>query len=471
MTRRIRAAIVGVSATILLLLGLPLAIAVHQLILNSEVVALQSSATRTLAEVAVPLSATQLAAIGRERDAPPPFTVYDARGNRVFGPGPQRADPLVQRALAGNPVTRTGTQIEAAVPVTDRSPNEQVVGAVRVTGSLRRADERTRLAWLVMAASASAAIAGAWLVGNRLASRLARPLTDLAAAAERIGTASTSTVDLPPPSGISEVDSLVTALGASSDRVNEALTRERQFSVNVSHQLRTPMTALRLDLETARDHQDHPAFGPALADLARLEGTVDHLLAVARDATSTVSQVRPDLVARDGAARWRQPVEAAGRVLVTDIQAVGAARGSSASVSEVLDVLLHNAIHHGTGTIRLTVRPITGGVAVDVSDEGQGIGLGEVEQIFERGHGTGHGIGLSLARSLAEREGARLVVSHLRPITFSLVLHASPTGDHHRSVAMAPTPQERESNGSSGVGGQEREDGAAGPGLLGLGDG
>ena len=139
MTRRIRAAIVGVSATILLLLGLPLAIAVHQLILNSEVVALQSSATRTLAEVAVPLSATQLAAIGRERDAPPPFTVYDARGNRVFGPGPQRADPLVQRALAGNPVTRTGTQIEAAVPVTDRSPNEQVVGAVRVTGSLRRA--------------------------------------------------------------------------------------------------------------------------------------------------------------------------------------------------------------------------------------------------------------------------------------------------------------------------------------------
>lgn len=431
MTRRIRGAIVGVTATVLLLLGLPLAIAVHQLILNSEVVTLQSSATRTLAEVAVPLDATQLAAIRSERDAPPPFTVYDATGTRVFGSGPLQADPLVQRALAGNPVTSTGTHIEAAVPITNRSANEQVIGAVRVTGSLRHADGRTRLAWLVMAGASAAAVVGAWLVGNRLARRLARPITDIATEAERIGNTGATTFKLPPPSGIAEVDCLVAALRASTNRVNDALARERQFSADVSHQLRTPMTALRLDLETARDHEDHPAFSPALADLARLESTVEHLLSVASDAMSSMTKVRPDLVAFDAAQRWRPSVESAGRMLETNIEGVGAARGSSASVNQILDVLLHNAIRHGTGRIGLTVRPITGGAAIDISDEGQRIALSDVDRIFDRGHGTGHGIGLALARSLAEREGARLVLSHLRPTTFSVILlHAPPTGTY-----------------------------------------
>ena len=77
MRRRITVAIVGVAALILVVLGIPLAIAVHQSILDSEVVELQATAARTLTEINVPLDVAQLEKVSHEPDAPPPFSVYD----------------------------------------------------------------------------------------------------------------------------------------------------------------------------------------------------------------------------------------------------------------------------------------------------------------------------------------------------------------------------------------------------------
>lgn len=420
MKRRIREAIVGVTAAIVLLLGLPLAIAVHRVILDAEVVKVQASATRTLAEISLPLDERELAAIRREPDAPPPFTVYDEGGRRIFGPGPPRGGALVRRALTGNLSTSTERAIEVVTPISDRSPEERVIGAVRLTESLDVADRRSRLAWLVMAGSAAVAIGLAWLIGNRLARRLSQPIVDLVEGAGRIGDhgAQLGTT----PSGIEEIDELSAALSKSTKKVNEALARERRFSADVSHQLRTPITALRLQVEAGHDER-HPLDPTSLmADLDRLEGTVDHLLAVARDSIPMLANVRVDEVATAAVTRWQRPAQSAGRGLHSVIDECAPARGSRASIGQVLDVLVDNALRHGEGTIQIAVRPLPGGVALDVSDEGNGIALADAARLFDRGHGDDHGIGLALARSIAEAEGGRLMLTHVRPTTFSLLL-------------------------------------------------
>lgn len=419
MRRRITVAIVGVSAVILLVLGIPLAIAVHQSILDSEVVELQATAARTLTEIAVPIDSTQLATVSGERDTPPPFSVYDANGVLVFGPGPASADVPVRRALAGNPASTTNDEIVVATPITDDA-NERVVGALRLTESLAGTNHRSMVAWLEMVATGLAALAIGWLIAKRVARRLSQPVADLASAATHMGDGGAIVRHLQ-PSGISEVDTLAIALAESSERITDALARERRFSADVSHQLRTPLTGIRLRLETARHERDPDMITLALIDLHRLEQTVDHLLTFARDAIPATSTVRLDEVARQARNRWIGRAASAGRSITLVTTEPVTTRGSVESLDQILDVLIDNAIHHGVGDIAVTQRRTAGGAAIDVSDHGTRIDPQESDRIFKRGHGDRNGIGLALARSIAEAEGGRLVLARHDPTTFSIV--------------------------------------------------
>src|SRR4029079_6822478 len=161
--RRITNAIVGVTALVLLVLGLPLAIAVHRSILTSEVVELQANAARALTEVKIPLDAAQLAGISREPDATEAFSVYGLDGNRIFGEGPAAADSATRRALTGVQASTTGSVIIVATPIADDT-DEHVVGALRLTESLAETNHRSRVDWLVMTAIALGALALAWLI-------------------------------------------------------------------------------------------------------------------------------------------------------------------------------------------------------------------------------------------------------------------------------------------------------------------
>ena len=420
MRRRITEAIVGVTALVLVVLGVPLAVAVHRSILASEVVELQAAAARALTEINVPLDTAQLAAVTREPDAPRPFSVYGTDGARIFGDGPASTDAAVRSALGGVQASATGGEIVVATPITDDS-NEHVVGALRLTDSLVETNHRSRETWLVMAIFALGALTLAWLIARRVARRLSQPVTELAAAAGRIGDGG-GTVARVDPSGIAEIDTLATALSDSSERVNEALARERRFSADVSHQLRTPLTSLRLRLESAQSVDDGDVIDEALNDLTRIDETVEHLLAFARDAMPATSTVRLDECARQAADRWRERVSARGRALHVTAAEPVATRGSGTSVAQILDVLIDNALQHGDGDIDITERRIAGGGAVDVRDHGTGIAPAESERIFERGHGEHHGIGLALARSMAEAEGGRLVLARALPTMFSLIL-------------------------------------------------
>jgi signal transduction histidine kinase len=414
MRRRITAAIVGVTSFILLAVGIPLAVAVQHAQVRSEVVEIQALTAQALTEIKTPIDVAQLARLGNEPDAPQGFGVYDGSGARIFGNGPARGDKVVAKALAGVTTTTTDGMIAVATPITDQ--RETVVGVLRLAESLNDANAQTQRVWLIMVATGLLAIGISWLIAAQLSRRLTDPLVELvdaATEAEVGGVLSTAA-----PTGIAEIDLLRDALAVNSAKVNDALLRERQFSADVSHQLRTPLAGLRLRLESAST-DDNAA---AIADLERLEETLDHLLEFARDATPIASACVPAAVVADSVARWNVQAAHIDRSVSCTSTTDAAASVSAIALGQVVDVLIDNALSHGSGPVRVSVRAMTGGLAIDVEDEGALPSTVSEAALFTRHHGTNNGIGLALARSITEAEGGRLIVASRAPTRFSLIL-------------------------------------------------
>jgi signal transduction histidine kinase len=102
---------------------------------------------------------------------------------------------------------------------------------------------------------------------------------------------------------------------------------------------------------------------------------------------------------------------------------------SPAAIKEILDVLIDNALRHGTGAVHVVARESASALAIDVGDEGS-MGDGS-RDVFDRGYSTGdgNGIGLALARDLAQARGGRLVLARTSPSTvFTLLLPAGVDG-------------------------------------------
>jgi signal transduction histidine kinase len=185
------------------------------------------------------------------------------------------------------------------------------------------------------------------------------------------------------------------------------------------------LAGLRLRLERVTSSDDAAAVArESLAHVERLEQTVNHLLAFARGSAPMTSSSVLDEIARDAVERWVDRTAPA-RAFTLSAASGAIVRASSTSLDQILDVLIDNAITHGTGDIRVASRRLAGGAAVDVSDEGSSVDAGTDDEIFERGHGSNNGIGLALARSIADAEGGRLVVTNRMPTTFSLILLAA----------------------------------------------
>lgn len=425
MRRRIQWVGVLAAALAIGLFGVPLAAAVVVLSRSDE----WGEITRLADTVAV-RAAPDLAA-GRglpqlpETEDDTDVAVYGLAGERVQGAGPATADAPVRQAAVGTTAGGGGSwAFVVAVPVTSGG---QVVGVVRVASPASRVYLQIGAIWLGMAGLAAAALTGAALVARRQSRRLADPLDQLTGAARNLGDGD-FTVRVTPV-GIAEIDGAGTALNRTAERLGDLVARERAFSADASHQLRTPLTGLRLRLETALDGGDlRPAVVASLETADRLERTIDQLLALARDAPQSRDPADlPALLAELDAG----PLAAAGRVLRVRVEPdLPRTPASAAATRQILDVLVGNAERHGAGTVTVTARDADTAVAVDVADEGPGVGL-PPDQLFRRraDRAAGHGIGLALARALAEAEGGRLVLSRSGPgAVFTLLLPAEVTG-------------------------------------------
>jgi signal transduction histidine kinase len=268
------------------------------------------------------------------------------------------------------------------------------------------------------------AVAAARILGRRLTI----PLERVAVAAARLGDGDFAV--RAPRASIEEVDAVARALDATAARLDELLSRERAFAADASHQLRTPLAALRIELEALELRgAGSDELLAALAQVDRLEATIETLLAVSRDAPLAREAADVGPMLDDLEARWRGELAAVSRPLHIRIgERPLHALASPGVVAEILDVLVDNARRHGSGEVDVTARHASGYVAIDVTDDGPGFAV-RPEVAFERRHGAGngHGIGLALARSLAHAEGGRLDVTNAGPgATVRLLLLREP---------------------------------------------
>ncbi len=420
MRGRIVGLAVAAAVLAIVLFGVPLAAGVVAYLIGDERAELERSADVAAISVAADLASGRPVA-----DLPRPaetmtLAVYDASGARVTGDGPAAADGPVVAALDDPVAGDAGDRLVVAVPVTADGRARMVV---RASSPRSEVYLRAGLVWLAMAGLAVLALGTVWALARRFAARLARPLEELADAARRLGDGDFSVRG--PRSGVGEIDAVGAALDSTAARLGSLLDRERAFSADASHQLRTPLAGLRLELERAledpaRDPRDAVVAGIAAAD--RLQDTIEDLLALARDTPRATAVLDLDALLADARAHWR----ATGRELVIrrDPDAPPTA-ASSAAAREVITVLLDNAAAHGRGTVTLAVRDAGGALALDVADEGPAITAPESELFVRRSpRAGGHGIGLALARSLAEAEGGRLRLTRPSPPTFTLLLPA-----------------------------------------------
>jgi signal transduction histidine kinase len=306
--------------------------------------------------------------------------------------------------------------LATAVPVIDESKYN---GAVRVTESMAQLSANVRGAILGLVAIGFAALVAGILIAFALAASLSRPLTRLAGTARALGEG-----DLSARAGHIEGAREIQELGGSfdemADRVESTLRSQREFVANASHQLRTPLTAMKLRLETAAGDTNEPAVRRQLEaadrEVDRLSRIVTGLLEMSRttELRERKTTELADAVAR-AVTRWEARAQRGGSSLRADGTA-GVAMADQGDVDQILDNLIDNAITYAPGEVLVGSSVENGKAALRVSDSGPGIGADEIDRVterFYRGRGAkpgGSGLGLAIVRELAERWGGTVGV-------------------------------------------------------------
>jgi signal transduction histidine kinase len=421
---RVLASILIVTVLAVILFAVPLGFAVQRLYRSEAITALQRDAARVAAVVpdGIPSGPVSL-----PRKAPPAtIGVYDTAGRRVAGAGPGRS------ALAtGGQKTQVRDAIEGGdlaviVPI----PSDQkVVGSVRAAEPYDLVTERVYRTWVAMALFAVLAIGLAALLARRQAGRLAAPLERLTQVARALGDGDFTV--RAERFGVQEADTASQALEDTAIQLGRLLDRERAFSSDVSHQLRTPLTALLVGVESALHRPDADlrlALRDALSRGEHLRTIVDDLVMLVRHPGAAVGPVETTLLLEDVRSRWETPLAARGRNLVLTAQPqLPHCLASEAAVRQILDVLIGNALWHGDGTVTIEAGESSEGIAIEVLDEGPGFAA-DPEDLFASSaeRADGHGRGLPLARSLAVAVGGNLVAPRAAPRpVFRLVLPTS----------------------------------------------
>ncbi|HSK97973.1 MAG TPA: HAMP domain-containing sensor histidine kinase, partial [Euzebyales bacterium] len=433
---------VGVA---ILLLGVPLAVIARQWIYSQELAALRSDAQTVERALDDPQAVEQLGAwvavVAVTLDVR--LSVLDP-GGRVLrdsagvAPGTVFDDPVVdpvRRGVDGRSGARlrNGAMVAAVAGEIDGTP---VI--IRLARSGEAAAARVGTALLAISALGAAALVAGAAMASWRARQLAVPLEALALSARRLGQG--DLYEHAPRSGTLEIDHIAGALDATAARLRTALQRSASFTGDASHQLRTPLTALRLVLEAleAELGTSHPMLDAAQAEIDRLEATITELLELA-DVGVASDRVDLRALVLERLDAWRTLADAAGRAVRVTREPVPPVRVRPGAVGQALQVLLDNALVHGRGDVTVWLESVSRSgrswVRLCVGDEGPGVAPAHLD--------GGGGRGLSLARSLVEAEGGRVVIDEMHGGRVCLLLPCDGAADD-APVETSPTRRAEE---------------------------
>ena len=325
--------------------------------------------------------------------------------------------PEIHSALAGRgeQITRDSKTLGAQILATSAPVigNRRTEGAVRITQSVAAVHGAVKTAILDLAALGGVVLLLGLAAGAVVAQQIARPIRRLDRASRRVATGDLDTTVA--VEGSTEQRALARAFNEMTQRVKRLLRGQQDFVADASHQLRTPLTGLRLRLEALAEGAAEPdaaELEAALAELDRLSLIVEELLVLSRAGEHELPAEEVDL---DGAAtraaeRW------AATATEREIELVvrsgdGEARAWCAphDLDRSLDALVENALRYSPSGSSTAIESVPGGI--DVLDRGPGLEPGEEEAVFERfrrgsagraGSG-GSGLGLPIARELVRQ--------------------------------------------------------------------
>lgn len=337
--------------------------------------------------------------------------------------------PEVAAALTGNVATgeRWSDTLQdqlvyVAVPVISGST---IYGAVRLSFSHDEIDAAvaagTMFLWWIAAGSIALSVVLSWYISGRVI----RPLKMIEAQAEIMG-AGDFTGRLVENKGAKEIRTLVHAFNGMAEKVESLMRQQRMFASDASHQLRTPLTALLLRLERARELvRTNPVgaeerLGAAEEEVQRLNSIVEGLLVIARADGGRVETglVELSILARDRIEGWEPLCEEKGVRLSLESPGALVCSAILTAPEQVLDNFIDNALSHAPADSTITVRLSADGdmVVAEVLDEGPGLSPEDCERAFDRfwradSTREGSGLGLAIVKHLVESSGGSVSLS------------------------------------------------------------
>ena len=327
--------------------------------------------------------------------------------------------PEITTALRGKPVqlerasaTLGHGLLATAVPIVRAGAT---VGAVRVTQNINSVNAAVTRVELGLALIGGIVLALGLLAGRVIAGGIAGPLRRLEDVARHV--AGGDTTARAQVEGSREHRSLAESFNEMTDRLGRLVGSQRAFVADASHQLRTPLTGLRLRIEEAREQGVSPAataqLDAGIAEVDRLAAIVEELLVLSRAGERELPGERLALSAVIARAldRWSASASEHGVALGRDEDEGETVWCAAADADRALDVLLENALRYSPPGGRVTVA--SGPGRIEVRDRGPGLEAQEADAVFERFHRgsagrsgpAGSGLGLAIARELAREWG------------------------------------------------------------------
>ncbi|RCV50437.1 sensor histidine kinase [Marinitenerispora sediminis] len=417
MRRRLTLLVGATTSLVLVAFLVPLALLVHT-VAHDRAISSAAIEARALSAVVTGDEAALRSVVQRTNAGEPfPVTVFRPDGTVIGEPAPE--SPAVRLA-------RTGRTLNAELP----DGGIEVlfsVGAAEGTSVIRvyvgPEEQRAGVyrAWLILALLGTTLLGIGLLVANRLARSLVRSIDGLADTSRRL--AEGDLTARARPEGPPEISAVAGTLNTLATRISDLLVRERERVADLSHRVRTPLTALRLDVESVRDPAERERLEMSVAALER---AVTRSINDARRPAGEGGRCDATRVVRERVEFWSVLAEDQERPLTVELPDRPLPVGlPDDELEPAVDALLGNVFAHTPDGTAFAVRLRPGGpdgAVLVVEDEGPGL----PESATERGtSGAGSsGLGLDIARRAAESSGGSLAADSPSGARITLVLGA-----------------------------------------------